>query len=236
MDELLPILLIGCMGAAVIIIAVAMVRAKRRTAAFKRVADDLGLSFLGKDHYLFGRFPHLRLFSQGHSRRMKNVLTGNSGEIEINVGDYSYISGSGQNSQEHTQTVCILQSGELDTPQCFLRPESRLFDFLGGLFGGLDIDFDDDPEFSGAYVLQGESENAIRGLFDPSVRAWFVDRRRDNLHFEACGNVLVFHTGRRVPPGQTRDLMQQALEIRKLLGQHQGEQSDLATHQMGSSE
>jgi len=220
--ELFPFLFIGCVGAAVVFIAVSMLRAKRRTEAYRQVADDLGLSFLGKDNDLLGRFSHLRLLTRGRSQCMKNVLTGNSGEIEINVGDYSYTAGSGKNSREYYQTVCILQSGGSDTPHCFLRPESRFFDFMGELFGGQDIDFDDDPEFSGAYVLQGESEDALRGLFEPSVRAWFVDRRGDNLHFEAYGDVLMFHTSRRVPPERTRDLMQQALEIFKLLGQHQG--------------
>ncbi len=207
--------------AAVVVIVVA-VRAKLRTDGWRQVAADLGLSFPGRDNDLLERFGHLRMLSRGHSRRMTNVLAGDAREVEINVGDYTYTTGRGKTSQAHRQTVCILQSRELNVPHCFLRPNSPQFDFLGELFSGRNIGFDDDPKFSHAYVLQGESENAIREIFDPAVRAWFVQRRGDNLHFEAFDHALMFHSARQVLPEQTRGVMQQALEICNLLGQRQG--------------
>ena len=166
---------------------------------------------------------------------MKNVLTGNSGEVGIFMGDYSYTTGSGKNRREYEHTVCILQSEELDTPHCSLRPQSRLLDYLGGLFGGQDIDFDDDLEFSGAYVLQGESEKSIRDLFDARLRAWFVGRRGYDFHFETLGNVLMFHNNRRLPPEQTQDFMQQALEICELLGKLEGKESKPSANIVGDS-
>jgi hypothetical protein len=85
------------------------------------------------------------------------------------------------------------------------------------LFGSQDIDFVEDPAFSSAYVLQGESEEAIRHLFTPERRTWFASQAGKNFHFEALGDVFLFHTGRRVPPSQTRELMQQAIEILRVL-------------------
>ena len=207
---------------AVVVIIVAAVRAKFRTDVWRQAAADLGLSFPGRDNDLLERFGHLRMLSQGHSRRMTNVLVGDAGEVEINVGDFTYTKGRGKTTQAYRQTVCILQSQELNVPHCFLRPDSRRFDSLSELFSGRDIGFDDDPQFSNAYVLQGESENAMHETFGPAVRAWFVEHRGDNLHFEAFGDALMFHNAREVLPEQTRGVMQQALEICNLLRQREG--------------
>lgn len=37
------------------------------------------------------------------------------------------------------------------------------------------------------------------------------------FQFEAAGDTFLFHTGKRVKPQETRDLMQQAIEIHRLL-------------------
>ena len=92
-----------------------------------------------------------------------------------------------------------------------------MFDSLGSLVGGQDIDFADDREFSKAYVLQGDDEQAIRELFNTDVRAWFAERAGRGFQFEAQGKVLLFHQGKRRPPGETHELMKQALEIMKRL-------------------
>ena len=68
-----------------------------------------------------------------------------------------------------------------------------------------------------AYVLQGEDEPAIRDLFDVDTRGWFVSRRREKFHFEADNGMLLFHTGRKVKPRETRRLMEEAVEIKNVL-------------------
>jgi len=208
--------------AAVVVLVIALivistVQQKKRTEAWQRIAEQLGLTFLGDNNDLLKRFGHLRVFQHGRSRRMRNAVVGDAGDTEIAIGDYRYTTGGGRNSKTHDQTVCILRSDELDLPHCHLRPEIRFFDFLGGLLGGQDIDFEEDPVFSKAYVLQGSHEGTIRQMFDEPTRAWFSQRRDRRFHFEALGDTLVFHTGRHVKPQQTPELMQQALEIKKLL-------------------
>jgi len=92
-----------------------------------------------------------------------------------------------------------------------------LYDGLGALFGGQDIDFQEDPEFSAAFVLQGEQEAAIRQTFTAPVRAWFAQQASQRFFFEAQENKLVFHRGKPVPPGESLELMDQALQILRLL-------------------
>ncbi len=137
--------------------------------------------------------------------------------MRITIGDFRYRTGSGKNSSTHHHTICVLSSAQLNVPRCYLRPEVRLFDALGSLLGGQDIDFDDDPGFSNAYVLQGDNEEAVRMLFHDDVRGWFAEHKGRNFHFEAVGDALVFHTGKRRTPQEARALMQQALEILNLL-------------------
>ena len=188
----------------------------KRTKTWQEVASQPGMQFLGENNDVLSRYGHLRLFQAGRNRRVKNSVQVDSGELRVVVGDYRYRTGSGKNSKTRHRTFCVLEGQMLDAPHCYLRPESRFFDAIGALFGGQDIDFDDDPAFSAAYVLQGE-EGAIRQLFDADIRAWFAERSGQNFHFEAVGNTLVFHQGKRLPPNEAPDLMNQALQIMKLL-------------------
>ena len=190
---------------------------KKRTEAWRQVAGELGIQFLGHQNDVLSRCGQMKLFSRGRSRRVTNAISGDAGDVQITLGDYRYRTGSGKNSSTHSYTVCVLQSDRLSLPACFLRPQVRFFDALGALFGGQDIDFSEDPEFSKSYVLQGESEGAVRGLFDQRVRSWFAARGARRFHFETRGDTLVFHTGNRRKPSEAKDLMQQALEIMNLL-------------------
>lgn len=185
---------------------------KKRTEAWRQVADELGIEFLGDDNDVLARCGAMKTFSVGRSRHASNAIAGDAGDTQITICDYRYTTGSGKNRHIRQRTVCILQSDKLDVPHCYLRPEA-LFDSLGALFGGQDIDFVDDPDFSKAFVLQGDDEAAVRALFDADVRAWFTERRKQGFYFEGQGNLLVFHTGGRRKPSEAKDLMQQALEI-----------------------
>jgi hypothetical protein len=197
--------------------ALNMWRQKNRTAAWQQVAGELGIEFLGGGGDVLERCPQMKMLTTGHSQRLSNVISGNAGEVCITLGDLRYVTGSGKSQHRHDQTVCILEAADLDLPHFYLRPQRRLFDAFGSLFGGQDIDFAEDAAFSNAYVLQSENEASVREMFDAEVRDWFSNRAGSGLHFEARQGTLVFHTGRRRKPAEAADLMQQALEIRKLL-------------------
>ena len=205
--------------AALIIAGVAfgMWSQKKRTEAWQQVADELGILFCGDQNDVLTRCRDMKVFGRGSSPRVKNAIAGDAGDVAITLGDYSYTTGSGKSRHTYSQTICVVQSRRLNTPHCFLRPESRLFDAIGAVFGGQDIDFEEDPEFSRAYVVQGENEAAVRQLFGGEVRGWFAARSRSGLQFETRGDTLVFHTGKRRPPSEAKQLMQDALEIMNLL-------------------
>jgi len=197
-------------------------REGRRTKAWQEVAKQPGMEFVGDRNDVMCRFGHMRLLQVGSSRKVYNAVSVAAGDIRVIIGDFRYRTGSGKNRTTHRRTVCVLESDAMSVPHCYLRPERKLLDALGTMLGGQDIDFAEDPKFSGAYVLQGDEEKSVRELFDADLRAWFAERKDRAFHFEAQGSALVFHTGRRIAPQQAPEHMDQALQIMKLLaGQRQ---------------
>ena len=203
----------------VAILAISSWTQHKRTEAWQRVAGELGLPFVGTSNSIMGKCAAMKLFSKGSGRRFYNALEGDAGDTRITIGDYQYTTGSGKNRTTHVQTRCVLESSTMRLPHCYLRPENAFFDKIGALFGGQDINFADDPEFSSGYVLQGDHEPAVRNLFDENVRSWFGERRGRRFYFEANGDKLVFHYGKKRKPEEAGQLMQEALEIMNLFQQ-----------------
>lgn len=194
----------------------------RRTEAWKAVAERLGFIFVGdgRNLVLHGSCGAFKLFQKGSSRKVKNTIRGDNGGIEVILSDYQYTvrsSGSRNNSSTtYRQTICILRDEEIRVPHFFLRRQSMIYDFLGSLFGGQDIDFDDDPEFSKRFVLQGEDEGAIRVAFTPAVRARLCDIADSRMQLEAWDRTLMFHRGRRESPDRADDLIGEAFGLMRM--------------------
>ena len=116
----------------------------------------------------------------------------------------------------HRQTVCVLGASGLDLAHFFVRPENKLLDFLGKVFGGQDINLEEDPAFSRAFVLQGYDAEATRQLFDEQVRRHFLRYRGRRLQVEGWQESLMVHDGKVRRPGETRDLEDLALSFYNL--------------------
>ena len=108
--------------------------------------------------------PICRLFSQGRSKRISNLIHGDTDEVALGIFDYRYTTGSGKNSHTYRQTVVCFRSPTSNLPQFALKPQSFLH-AVGKLFGYQDIDFQSHPKFSKAFILRGTSETAVRKLF-----------------------------------------------------------------------
>lgn len=188
---------------------------RKRMEAWNAWAQSMGFHFAARIH-LQSEYSGFKLFTRGHSRRTVNVLRGQYRGVATLIGDYSYTTGSGKNRRRHRQTVFVFEEPSLALPHCFLRRESRLFDFLGKLFGGQDINFEEDPEFSKAFVLQGADEAATRSLFDWELRQGFMAQRGRSLQFEAYGSTVVVHWGRVLSPETLEQDLQEAHALMSL--------------------
>ena len=184
---------------------------KRRTAAFKEQADQMGLRFVDDPNgTAYRHFERFKLFNRGRSRRMTNLVEGDSGDVKISIFDYRYTTGSGKNSTTHNQTIIALQSQQLRCPEFTMRPEG-FFDKIGSAMGFKDINFDSHPEFSKLFVLKGPDEAAIRDFFAPTVLEFF--ERQPKISLEASNDTMFFYRNRtRRNPEELKDLLAQAYE------------------------
>lgn len=213
MDEALGIVVLVAAVAAVVGLAFywAWKYERNRTEAFRGVAEELGFAFSAEPSGTADRFGGLRIFSQGHSKRVRNQLSGAGESAEVSLFDYSYTVGSGKNKTKHSQTVVCLESPELELPQFELRPE-HFFHRIGGVFGYQDIDFGDFPEFSRKYLLRGPDEPAIRSVFDAAVVSHVEGL--DRVCLEGGGRQLVFYRhAKRVRAEELRPLLEEAFGV-----------------------
>jgi hypothetical protein len=146
---------------------------KERTAKIGQLAASMGLEFrpLG-DLDLSQRLGILPLFKLGHSRKLTNLLTGETDECRISIFDYRYTTGSGKSTHTTKLTLAALESKRLRIPAFTLRPEN-FFDKLGGLLGLQDIDFADN-------LLQDfflEREGCCVEAF-PGIMVYYIPRSR----------------------------------------------------------
>ena len=131
----------------------------------------------------------------------------------MTIFDYQYTTGGGNNSQTHRLTVVAMESDGLRVPSFQMWPEG-FWSRVGSMFGMQDIDFDDSPEFSEAYVLKGEEEAAVRECFTPERRQFFAENQGHKL--EAAEGVLVVFDSRKKVDELT-PLMDAAVRVRGVL-------------------
>jgi hypothetical protein len=140
------------------------------------------------------------------------------GDEQLALCDYQYTVGSGKHQHTHHHTLCVVRSPRAPLPHFFARRQMAFFDFLGKVFGGQDINFDEDPEFSKAYVLQtAGAEPELRRLFDEPVRSAFTRLAPKGVQVEGRGDTFVFHYGRRLKLERFNELVDDAVAMRQTL-------------------
>lgn len=206
------IVVMGFIGLVGFVIVLYRQYEQKRTEALQSIATSLKLGFskLPGDTLLssLSNFP---LFSQGHSRKAKNVMSGKVEEIDIKLFDYRYTTGGGKHQQTHNQTVVVLSAQHLDLPAFSLKPQN-VFHNIGKAFGYQDIDFTSNPLFSDKYLLRASDENAVRLTFTPDILEYFEQRL--GISTEAGGNQIVFfRAGKKVKPEDLPQFLKDGLHI-----------------------
>jgi hypothetical protein len=187
-------------------------REKKRRERLQVIAREHGFSFSSAaEPTLHRSLGHFYLFSRGHSHRAYNVMRGSVDGIDVTIMDYKYTTSSGRHRNTTYQTVVLFRSEQLNLPQFTLRREHVLHR-LAASFGHQDIDFDNHPTFSSAYLLQGPDEAEIRTVFGDEALAYFS--RHDALNVEGAGReLLTYRAGVRVAPEAMWAFLQQGLDV-----------------------
>ncbi|KPK96140.1 hypothetical protein AMJ80_01705 [bacterium SM23_31] len=198
-----------------IIVRYAVKSGKQRTADLQQLAVQQGFVFVEKgDKSTIKELSPMHLFSQGHSKKIKNALHKKMGGAEISVFDYRYTTGGGKYQNTASQTVMCFKSDELNLPGFYLRPE-HVFHKIGGAFGYKDINFESFPEFSKRYFLRGKDEEQVSAVFSGSVISFFENN--ENLSCEGTGNYMILYKARKkVNPEELPDFIGKGRELFRL--------------------
>jgi hypothetical protein len=189
---------------------------KKRTKAIEELAASLGFTFSpGPTPALEASLGSFQLFKKGHSRKVRNVLRQEKGDLTINQFDYTYTVGSGKSSSTYQQTVTLFQARALSLPSFVMGPEN-FFHKIGEFLGHNDIDFVEAPEFSRRYLLKGTDEGAIRQLFSDEVTGFFGGKPDFSIEGNA-GSLLVYRLRKRATPEELPATIEEGLEVFKLL-------------------
>ena len=185
---------------------------KKRTESWRQQARRLNLRFFEKgDDSLLEQLQQFHLFSQGRSKKISNMLHGETEQGELAIFDYRYRTGGGKNSSTYRQSVLYLSSPSLDLPHFELRPEGVLHKIVGA-FGYQDFDFARHPKFSKTYVLRGENERAVRELFEDEVLEFFEGEAK--VCIEGGGQQLLFYRQRRrIKPEEAAEFMKEGFRL-----------------------
>ncbi|HSD33481.1 MAG TPA: hypothetical protein VLB49_16315 [Gemmatimonadales bacterium] len=220
---ILPILpILGAVAVAGGVVVSVLYYERRRRAALEEYCLIRGYRFErerpGTEAALAGTFG---VFTQGHRRRWGATITGQVGGRPFTAFEYAYVTGGGKHSNHHRLTAMLWESAEANLPRFSLGPES-FFHRMAQRFGKQDFDFEEDPEFSRAYQLQGDDERAVRALFTSTRRAMLMaeapdGRRAPKHHLAGAGTRLLWWRDGRLPgPDDLDQLIADGDRLRRL--------------------
>jgi len=195
---------------AIVLIALAILYAKKRSKDLAEAAQRLGFTFMGNTW----RGPmlnsqHKACLLQRTRGRFNNAMMGMSGSLEAILFDYAYQAGRSSISQ-----TIACYSEKVRLPPFAMKPEG-IFDRIGDAIVHNDIDFDSHPEFSRRYALKSPDEANTRRLFTPSLLSYLEQIPSETRwNIEASGpNLFIYRAGRTVSAANLSTFLQQTSTI-----------------------
>ncbi|MGI8734761.1 MAG: hypothetical protein ACR2LM_15820 [Pyrinomonadaceae bacterium] len=221
MNDILTFLVVFSVFLAVIVAVVVLFRRyarkleMERTLGLKSSATLLGWQFT--EEVPLDYFPNLFsfvLFSEGDSKQIKNLMTGERNGVKAALFDYKYTVGHGKHRHTHYQSVAYFEPRNLSLPYFAIRPESFLHKVITAL-GYQDIDFSNRPTFSSQYLLRGTGEMAIRNTFSDDLFAFY--EANPGTSTDGGGNQLfIFRPGYRTPPHEAQSFIEVAARLQSI--------------------
>ena len=212
-DFIFAMVLSGILFLIIIGVAISVTMGRKRTKKFEEAANEMGLVFLPDGSLeLAERLIQFPFFTFGCKRKMKNLIQGDSEEVNIAIFDYEYWTDSDGDASVYRMSIAALESVHLKgCPHFTMRPAS-VWDRLGRVFGLQDIDFDSHPEFSKRFVLKGPDEEAIRKFFRPALLEFF--EKKQGVSVEADPGMMFFYRpNKRVKPEELKAMLAEAYEV-----------------------
>ena len=187
----------------------------RRRQEIEQLASSLNMKYSRKDEFglvkLMGDF---QLFQQGYGRKITNILRNTDDMLETDtaVFDYQYTVSTGKSSVTYVTTVFFVNSKRLGLPQFLMKPE-HFFHRVGKYLNFTqDIEIEEFPKFSDAYLVQGEFPSMINEMVNPPMARFFTIEKKWSL--EGINYYFVFYQKhKKLPPDQIKGFVAKGTQI-----------------------
>ena len=146
----------GFFSLILVVIYIQEVMNKKRREAIRSYCRQHGLSYsdTAKKIPVIARSFSL-LSEKGDNNKWQSEMSGKRVDYSFTIFEHYYVTGSGKSRHTQIDTICAITKDEVDMPQFFVREENFIFDGLGKLFGGQDINFEEDPVFQKNLCFKG---------------------------------------------------------------------------------
>lgn len=176
---------------------------KERGQKMRSVADEFGFNFTPQTEIsTLPVFAEFELY-EGNPLKLENLMTGTHHGNPVKIFDLVYRNYGGDHGSGTTtsrQTMVALESGKLNLPEFYLRPENIGAKILGSL-SRLDIDFAERSDFSNKFLLYGKDERAIRQLFSAKLFDYF-EKNPNTYIYGNKDHLFVYHSRNLIDPTQ----------------------------------
>ncbi|MBP5469178.1 MAG: hypothetical protein J6Z11_08040, partial [Candidatus Riflebacteria bacterium] len=185
------------------------------------VRKRLIINYCEKNYYVYEENPvsltgtseAFDVLCKGDTNYFTNGMYKKRGDIEINIIEFTAVTGRGKHSTTEKFTLCQLYKAKTEFPVFFMRSENVLLDSVGSMLGGQDIDFEEDNRFSNTFVLQGNDESEIRRFFNSKVRDAFVKNHKSGYCYESKGTCFLLYIKGHAGLKQKEVMLNTALKI-----------------------
>lgn len=109
------------------------------------------------------------MFKSGASQTWQDEISGEFNGRSFTAFEYHYVTGAGRSRMVFNRAMIHWRLDGTSLPRFTLVPASTYLFRIGR--DPMGIDFPEDTAFSKAYVLTGEDQAAVRGVFTPELRA-----------------------------------------------------------------
>ena len=204
------------LGVALLLLAGVLAWLKRwwRRRGCHKLAQRLGLRYIGRDDRVVKRHPLLNVLRLGKDGVAKNLLRGEYEGHPVEIFDFKprlLLTGA-QDSETAEQSVLVLEHGGR-FPELHIYPEGAASKAAQAL-GYSDIDFDS-VEFPDAFCVRSADRQFAYAVCHTRMMDYLL-RHRD-LSIEIEGDCVALSFPRRLSIEEIPGRLQQLVEIRNLL-------------------
>jgi hypothetical protein len=196
------------------VIVITLLNQQKRAKEILALAAQLGYQ-QGDERVSLETLGGFDLSTQGHGRGVNNLLCIKSNGATVSLFDFSASFGQRKNQRTQIETVLLMQSEKLHLPTFFLHPENIGTKIKSALGSMEDINFENHPDFSKAYALEGIEDVAIREVFNNSLLDYFAQHRGLSVEGQG-GKLLYYRSGKRIQSKEVQSFIEEGLKMLKM--------------------